>query len=347
MFPALEPFASGLLGVGKGTEIYWEASGNPKGKPALYLHGGPGSGLKAGYRRQFDPNKFLIVALDQRGCGRSRPLVTDPSYELSTNTTQTMIGDIESLRIHLGVDTWLVNGVSWGTTLALAYAQAHPTRVNSLVLFAVTTTSRGEVDWITEEIGRIFPREWEEYADASGRRPGQRVVDAYAERMADPDGAVRERAAAAWCRWEDVHVSLDPRHVPNPRYNDPAFRLVLTTLVTHVWSNSAFLGDHGILDRMNVIAHIPAVLIHGRLDVSSPLSTAWNLHQNWPNSELVVVEEDGHGSDLMGTEWSKANARFADSMSLGQSDEVKRSPPKLIEFGSNSYQFPSSSGENR
>ena len=221
MFPALEPFASGLLGVGEGTEIYWEASGNPKGKPAIYLHGGPGSGLKAGYRRQFDPNKFLIVALDQRGCGRSRPLVTDPSYELSTNTTQTMIGDIESLRIHLGVDTWLVNGVSWGTTLALAYAQAHPTRVNSLVLFAVTTTSRGEVDWITEEIGRIFPREWEEYADASGRRPGQRVVDAYAERMADPDGAVRERAAAAWCRWEDVHVSLDPRHVPNPRYKDP------------------------------------------------------------------------------------------------------------------------------
>ena len=126
MFPALEPFASGLLGVGEGTEIYWEASGNPKGKPAIYLHGGPGSGLKASYRRQFDPNKFLIVALDQRGCGRSRPLVTDPSYELSTNTTQTMIGDIESLRIHLSVDTWLVNGVSWGTTLALAYGPGSP-----------------------------------------------------------------------------------------------------------------------------------------------------------------------------------------------------------------------------
>lgn len=295
MFPALEPFASGLLGVGEGTEIYWEASGNPKGKPALYLHGGPGSGLKAGYRRQFDPDRFFIVALDQRGCGRSRPLVTDPSYELSTNTTQTMIGDIEALRIHLGVDTWLVNGVSWGTTLALAYAQTHPTRVD--------------------------------YADASGRQHGQRVVDAYAERMADPDGAVRERAAAAWCRWEDVHVSLDPRHVPNPRYDDPAFRLVFATLVTRYWSNSAFLGDHGILDRMNVIAHIPAVLIHGKLDVSSPLSTAWNLHQNWPNSELVVVEEDGHGGDLMGKEWSKANARFAGSMPIGQSDGLRMSPP--------------------
>ena len=195
------------------------------------MDGGPGSGISAGYRRRFDPDRFFIISFEQRGCGRSRPLVTDAAADLSTNTTAALIADIEALRMHLGVERWLVHGASWGTTLALAYAQAHPRRVSELVLFAVTTTSAAEVEWITESVGRVFPREWEQFEAASGRGPGQRLIDAYYERITDPDPIVRDQAAQAWCAWEDTHVSLDPAYVHNPRYDDPQFRRVFATLV--------------------------------------------------------------------------------------------------------------------
>lgn len=311
MFPPIEPFASGHLRVSDGNEIYWEASGNPNGKPALHLHGGPGGGIMTGYRRRFDPDRFLIVSFEQRGCGRSRPLVTDPVADLSTNTTSALVADIEALRAHLGVERWLVAGVSWGTTLALAYAQAHPERVSELVLFAVTTTSAAEVEWITEAMGRVFPREWEQFEAAAHRQPGQRLVDAYYGLITHPDPTVRERAARAWCAWEDTHVSLDPTHVPNPKYEDPEFRQVFATLVIHYWKHAAFAGEGGLLAGMDRIAHIPGVLIHGRLDVSSPLETAWRLHKAWPASELVVVGDEGHGGDAMIHELVRAIARFA------------------------------------
>jgi proline iminopeptidase len=236
VFPPIEPFASGLLPVGDGNEIYWEACGNPSGKPVLYLHGGPGGGMMSGYRRRCDPEQFLIVGFEQRGCGRSRPLVTDPSSNLATNTTPALISDIEVLRSHLGVERWLLTGVSWGTTLALAYAQAHPEHVSEIVLFAVTTTSPAEVEWITETIGQVFPREWERFEAESRRAPGQRVIDAYYELTTHVDPAVRARAARAWCDWEDVHVSLDPRHASDPRYRDADFRLLFATLVIHYWT---------------------------------------------------------------------------------------------------------------
>lgn len=300
MFPPIEPFASGFLPVSDGNEIFWEASGNPHGKPALHLHGGPGSGSGAGYRRRFDPEKFLIVGLDQRGCGRSRPLVSDPGAPpLSTNTTQALIADIEALRTHLNVETWLVTGLSWGSTLAIAYAQAHPERVSEIVLFAVTSTSEAEVEWITESVGNIFPREWDEYAAASKRKPGQRVIDAYYALITDPDPVVREQAARDWCTWEDVHVSLADGFSPTEQYEDPEFRMVFATLVIHYWKHAGFAGEGGLLAGMARIAHIPAVLIHGRLDVSGPLVTAWELHKVWPASELIVVDNEGHGGDEM------------------------------------------------
>ncbi len=181
----------------------------------------------------------------------------------------------------------------------------------AIVLTAVTTTSRAEVDWISESVGRIFPREWEAFVEASGRRPGKRVVDAYVERLADPDPEVRERAALDWCTWEDVHMSLAPGLLPPLRDEDPAFRLIFATQVSWFWSNSGFLGDRGILDRIGEIAHIPEVLIHGRLDVSSPLATAWELHRAWPGSRLVVSEGEGHSGESMSEAQERAYASFA------------------------------------
>ena len=290
--------------------MYWEASGNPKGKPALYLHGGPGSGLQTGHRQLFDPGQYLLVSFDQRGCGRSRPLVTDSEYHLASNTTQALIADIEQLREHLSIERWLLTGVSWGTTLALAYAQAHPDRVSEIVLAAVTNTSRSEVKWITETIGCIFPEAWSEFERAAKRRPGEGLIDAYYRLMRDPDRRTRELAAEAWCKWEEVHVSLNPQAKPNARFADPNFRMILATLVIHYWANAAFLEGKEILHNLKSIAHLPGVLIHGRLDVSSPLQTAWQLHQLWNKSRLIVVETEGHGGAVMWNEFTKAIADF-------------------------------------
>lgn len=308
----VEPFDSGLLTVRDGTQIYWETSGNPDGTPAVWLHGGPGAGLRAGgYRRALDPTRWLIVGLDQRACGRSRPLATEPGFDLSTLTTQAMIADLEDLREHLGIEKWLVSGGSWGTTLALAYGQAHPGRVIGFVLVLVTTSSRAEIEWISESIGRVFPREWDAFNAASGRRPGQPLLEAYVERLTDPDPRIRTAAALAWCTWEDTHVSLDPAFTPWFVLQDPEFRELFALQVAHSWSHDAFLGEHGVLDNIAAIVHLPAVLIHGRLDVSGPLVTAWELHRRWPASRLVVIDNEGHG----GSELSAAVRRaYADML---------------------------------
>jgi proline iminopeptidase len=303
----------GMLPVPGGHELYWEQSGTAAGVPAIWLHGGPGAGLgSSGYRRRFDAGVWNVIGYDQRGCGRSIPLATSPGYDLRDVETQRHIEDIENLREHFGIEKWLVTGGSWGSTLALAYAQAHPDRVLGLSLVSITTTSRAEVEWITGSVGRIFPEEWDAFAAASGRLAGQRVVDAYLERLTAADAAVRMAAARAWCTWEDVHVSLDPAATPSPRYEDAAFRELFATLVVHSWANSAFLGDHGILDRLDTISHLPATLIHGRLDVSGPLVTAWELHRRWPRSRLVVVESEGHGGTGMTEQFAAAIAEFAE-----------------------------------
>lgn len=296
-FPAIEPYASGMLDVGDGHQIYWECCGNPDGQPALYLHGGPGSGCTPGQRRFFDPATYRVVLFDQRGSGRSRPLASAPDADLRTNTTAHLIADIEALRLLHDVERWTtVLGLSWGTTLGLAYAQAHPQRVAALVLALVTTTSRREVEWITRDVGRIFPREWDRFAAAVPAALGHLpLVDAYAMLLFDADPAVRERAAREWCAWEDAHVSLAPDHQPNPRYDDPEFRLRFARLVTHYWRHAAFLGEDQLLRDAATLNGIPGVLIHGRYDVSSPLETAWHLAQHWTTSELHILDDAGHG----------------------------------------------------
>jgi proline iminopeptidase len=282
--------------VGDGHQLYWECCGNPLGKPALFLHGGPGSGCSAGQRRFFDPHLYRAVLVDQRGSGRSRPLASEPDADLSTNTTGHLIADIEALRAMHGVDRWTILGLSWGTTLALAYAQAHPHRVNALVLGFVGTTSHREVQWITEDVGRIFPREWDKFASAVPEYLRHlRLIDAYATMLADPDPAVRDHAAREWCTWEDAHVSLTPGHTASPRYEDPEFRLRFARLVTHYWRHAAFLQEDQLIRDATQLNGIPGVLIHGRYDVSGPLMTAWQLSQRWTTSRLHILDDAGHG----------------------------------------------------
>lgn len=310
MSAPIEPYATGLLPAAHGAQLYWECSGNPHGRPALFLHGGPGAPMSGGYRRRFDPDRWRVVYLDQRGCGRSRPLAHQDLASLAGNTTDQLIQDIETLRVHLGIDRWLVVGGSWGVTLALAYAQRHPDRVSGLVLAAVTTGGREYLEWITESMRHVFPREWDEFAAASGRRPGQRVLDAYRERITDPDPEVRAAAAAAWCAWEDVHVSLAPDWAPSAAFADPQFRAQFATLVIHYWANDCFLPPDGVLGAMATITDLPGVLIHGRYDVSGPLSAAWELHRRWPASRLVVLADSGHSGASMTDELTAAIAGF-------------------------------------
>ncbi len=313
-FPEIEPYAAGMLDVGDGHHVYWECCGNPNGKPALFLHGGPGSGCTPGQRRFFDPEVYRVVLFDQRGSGRSRPLPDQPDADLSANTTAHLISDIEALRRLHGVESWTILGLSWGTTLGQAYAQTHPRRVNALILALVTTTSRREVEWLTRDVGRIFPKEWNRFAtavpDSLRRLP---LVDAYAMLLFDPDPAVREQAAREWCVWEDAHVSLGPGHRPNARYEDPEFRLRFARLVTHYWRNAAFLEENQLIRDAPRLNGIPGVLIHGRYDVSSPLETAWQLSRRWTTSRLEVLDDMGHGGgDSFTAAVVGALAQFAD-----------------------------------
>ncbi len=266
--------------------------------------------------------RYRIIGFEQRGCGRSTPHVTEPGYDLSSNTTAQLIGDIEQLRVHLQVERWVVNGASWGSTLALAYAQAHPGRVLGVVLMAVTTTARSEVDWITETVGAIYPEAWDrlaghaEQAAIGYRRHGPiRLIEAYARLMTDPDPGVRDRASIAWRDWEDHHVAIGAGGVhPTPDTDGGEQRRVFATLVTHYWANDGFLSPP-VLDRMHLLAGIPATLIHGRLDVSGPALVAWQVHRAWPGSELIIEEGEGHGGRAMAEHWSAANSRHADRIS--------------------------------
>ncbi|MEV3936865.1 prolyl aminopeptidase [Glycomyces sp. NPDC049804] len=296
LYPPVEPYEHGMLDVGDGNLVYWEACGNPEGRPAVVMHGGPGSGAGSFWRRLFDPEAYRIVLFDQRGCGRSVPDAADPGTSLAANTTAHLIADTERLREHLGVERWLVIGGSWGVTLGLAYAEAHPDRVSELVLFSVTNTTRREVAWVTRDMGRIFPEEWARFRDTvpEAERDGS-LVDAYARMLEDPDPSVRETAAREWCRWEDVHVSTDPRHEPDPRFDDPRFRMRFARLVTHYWRHAGFLEDGALLRDAGNLAGIPGVMIHGRLDISGPADIAWNLAQVWKDAELVLISNEGHG----------------------------------------------------
>ncbi len=312
-FPVTQSISTGMLDVGDGHQVYWETAGNPAGKPALVLHGGPGSGMSPNTRRLFDPERYFIVQFDQRQCGRSTPHAAEPAADLSTNTTAHLIADIERLRDLVAVDRWLVWGGSWGTTLALAYAEEHPAHVSEIILASVGTTSHKEVEWITRAMGRVFPRQWEEFRD--GVPPDERdgnLAAAYSRLLMNPDPAVHEPAASRWCAWEDTHIATVPGYQPNPRYDDPRFRLCFARLVTHYWSNAAFMEDGHLFRNAHRLEGIPILLVHGQLDISSPPDTAWQLTKVLPDAELVIVGEDGHGGDGMFSVNAEATSRFAD-----------------------------------
>jgi len=296
-FPAIEPYEVGTLDVGSGHRLAWEVSGNPEGKPAVVLHGGPGSGSSPGFRRWFDPAAYRIVQFDQRNCGRSTPHASEPEIDLSTNTTSHLIDDCERIRCHLGIERWLVWGGSWGTTLGLAYGQAHRDRVTEMILVSVGTTTRREVEWVTRAMGRVFPEQWTRFRDMvpEADRDGD-LSAAYSKLLHTADEHTRELAARAWCEWEDTHVATHAGHSHDPRYDDRRFRMCFARLVTHYWSHAAFLEDGQLLRDADRLAGIPGVLIHGRLDISSPPDTAWHLARVWPDAELVLVDDAGHGA---------------------------------------------------
>src|SRR5687768_17256260 len=260
---------SGRLDAGDGHELYWEVHGPAAGAPCVVLHGGPGSGAAAWWTELFDLGRHRVVLFDQRGCGRSTPDAGRDIAALAANTTHHLVADLERLRERLGIERWLVVGGSWGTTLALAYAQRHVARVSGLVLFAIGTTTRADVDWVTRGVGRYFPAEWRRFRDGVPRedRDGD-LATAYARRLADPDPAVAAEAAARWCAWEATHMGR-PGDAPDPRFGDPAFRLRFARLVTHYWGHAAWLGEDELLEGTAQLAATPAVLVHGRLDVSS------------------------------------------------------------------------------
>lgn len=313
MFPPSDPSESGFLDRPGGVQLYWEAGGNPAGRPALYLHGGPGGSLGAGgYRRRFDPDGYRIIGFDQRGSGRSTPWACDSLETLPDNTTQAMIADIEALREHLGVEKWLVQGVSWGSTLALAYAISHPERCSAVQLYAVTTGTRSEIDWITAGIGAVFPEAWHRFAEHVGCAGSGRPVEAYARLLRDPDPTVRITAGDEWDRWEAAHVSLG-RSGPTVEFlhDDPRVRLNFATLVTHYWSQDCFLpGDEAILANTDRLVGIPGSLLHGRRDVSGPAINAWELHRRWPGSELYIEETEGHGGQALSERSAAITSRW-------------------------------------
>lgn len=317
LHPPIEPHATGMLDVGDGNRIYWEAVGNPDGKPLVYLHGGPGSGCSVKQRRWFDPAKYRAVLFDQRNCGRSTPNAADPAVDLSANTTQHLIADIEALREHLGIERWLVSGASWGSTLALAYAQAHPSRVTEMVIIAVTSTRVEEIEWLYRGVGRFFPDEWRRFhaqvPDVPADAPIAELIQGYSRLLVDPDAAVREKAAAEWLRWEDTAVSLEPHGVPNAYSARPDLQQTcFVRICAHYFGNHAFLEDGVLIREVGKLAGIPAVLIHGRQDLSGPVITAWELAQGWPDARLEIVEDSGHtGSPSATDRLLSAYAEFA------------------------------------
>jgi proline iminopeptidase len=292
----IEPNETGLLPVGDGHEVYWETWGNPAGTPVVFVHGGPGGECVPGHRELFDPDRYNVVFFDQRGCGRSRPLAGEVDADLSANTTHHLIRDMEMIREHVGIDRWAVYGLSWGTTLGLAYAEAHPDRVIGVMLGLVGLTTKREVAWITEGVARIFAPEWERFASfVPAELSDLPLVEAYARMLFDPDPEVCAAAADEWCRWEDTHMGLAPGAGPRLQNEAPSYKLQFARLVTHYWSNGAFLGETELIDNAPRLDGIPGVLVHGRYDVSSPIETPWRLSQAWGTADLVVVDDAGHG----------------------------------------------------
>jgi proline iminopeptidase len=293
-YPAIEPYAHELLDVGDRHLVYWEACGNPAGKPALVVHGGPGSGCWPGMRRYFDPAAYRIVLFDQRGCGRSLPHAGSSPAALRANTTEHLLSDMERLRVHLGIDRWLVFGGSWGAVLALRYAELHTEHISEMVLTALATGRRAETDLLTRGLGQVFPEAWARYRAGvpEADRDGD-LAAAYARLLVDPDRAVCAKAAGDWCAWEDAIAPDAPARF---RDETPEYKLAFARLVTHYWSHGSWLEEGIVLREAGALAGIPGILVQGTLDLGNLLGTPWELARAWPGSELMMVDDAGHGS---------------------------------------------------
>lgn len=300
-YPEIEPYDSGLLDVGDGHQVYWELCGRPDGKPAVFLHGGPGSGCSTGHRRMFDPDRYNVLLFDQRNCGRSLPHAADPGTALTTNTTEHLLGDIEKLRELVGVERWLVWGGSWGSTLALAYAERFPHRVSEVVLVAVTNTRKAEVDWLYGGVARYFPEAWARFRGFVGAgvgASGSEIVTAYDAVLQGPGVDRRVQAAIEWCRWEEAVAAPDAERKSGGYLfeNEPRKRLAFARLCAHYFSHHAWLDGDQLLDDATRLADIPAVLVHGRLDLGGSTLLAWQLASAWPSARLEIIEGGGHGT---------------------------------------------------
>ncbi|MES2683365.1 MAG: prolyl aminopeptidase [Pseudomonadota bacterium] len=297
-YPAIAPYATHRLQVTALHNIYVEESGNPRGKPVVFVHGGPGGGTEPWQRQFFDPAKYRIVLFDQRGCGKSTPFA-----ELKENTTWDLVADMEVIREHLKIDAWVVFGGSWGSTLGLAYAEAHPTRTKALVLRGIFLLRQLEIDWFYQEgTSFIFPDQWEAYRDAIPEAERGDFVTAYYKRLTSSDAGVRAAAAKAWSTWEGATSKLLVNTDMIARYGNDTFADAFARIECHYFTNKGwFEVEDQLLRDVPKIRHIPAVIVQGRYDVVCPMKSAWDLHRAWPEAEFVVVPDAGHAASEKGT----------------------------------------------
>ena len=290
LYPPLEPFESGMLDVGDGHTIYWERSGNPQGKPAVFLHGGPGSGCSAAHRSLFDPEKYNVLLFDQRGCGRSTPHAC-----LDANTTWHLVADIETLRQLFGIEKWLVFGGSWGSTLALAYAETHPQRVSELIVRGIFCVRRAELFWYYQEgASMIFPDQWEKFLAPIPQDERYDLMAAYRRRLIGDDEAVKLQAAQAWSTWEGSTIALLPSDDLIDAHHAARYALAFARIENHYFTHAGFLEEAQLLRDAPKLRGIPGVIVQGRYDLATPATTAWDLHRAWPEAEFHLVEGAGH-----------------------------------------------------
>jgi proline iminopeptidase len=310
LYPAIEPYNQGKLKVSALHTIHYEESGNPHGKPVIFLHGGPGGGIVPMYRQYFDPQRWRIVIFDQRGCGQSTPYA-----ELRENTTWDLVQDIEQLRRQLQIDKWVVFGGSWGSTLALAYAQTHPDRCKGLILRGIFLLRSSEIRWFYQEgANHIYPDAWQEYLKPIPLEERGDLLTAYHKRLTSKDPEIRLEAARAWSVWEASTSKLIPSQVSQASFARSEFAEAFARIECHYFVNRGFFaGENQLLENIERIRHLPGVIVQGRYDVVCPMISAWELHQAWQSAEFVVVDDAGHSVSEPGIKDAliRASDRFA------------------------------------
>ncbi len=311
-YPLLPPHETGFLDVSSLHRVYYEVSGNPKGKPVVVVHGGPGGGSQPEYRRYFDARQYRIVQFDQRGCGQSTP-----NAELRENTTWDLVADMEQLREHLGIEQWMVFGGSWGSTLSLTYAETHPDRVSELILRGIFLLRKKEIRWFYQEgASFIYPDTWENYLAPIPEEERGNLLEAYHRRLTSEEAEVRIQAARAWASWEGSALSLYPNVQRVESFGNPEFAVAFARIECHYFMNGGFFETDGqLLENVDRIRHIPAVIIQGRYDICTPMRSAWDLHQAWPEADFRVIPDAGHAASEPGIvhEFIRSTREFAAS----------------------------------